>query len=167
MNNEIAKRKNNRLQGYSYSENGIYFLTICSKDKAKIFGEVVGDGVLDVPKTQLSNYGKIVEEILLELDRHYQYITVDKYVIMPNHVHLLLTVMLHNGTSRTPSPTNAVVPSFISTWKRFSNKRASVQLFQRSYHDHVVRNEADFLACWKYIDENPVKWQEDELYMKE
>ncbi len=161
------QRKQNRLEGYSYSENGTYFLTICATDKVKIFGEVVGDGVLDVPKIQLSNYGKIVEETLLELDRHYQHIAVDKYVIMPNHVHLLLTVMLHDGTSRTPSPTNAVVPSFISTLKRFSNKKAGIQLFQRSYHDHVVRNEADYLACWKYIDENPIKWQEDELYTKE
>ena len=87
-----------------------------------ILGEVcVGDGVLDVPFVELTEYGKITKKHITALNKHYEHITIQKYVIMPNHIHVLLSVQ-NSGTSRTPSPTNAVIPSFISTLKRFIQK---------------------------------------------
>lgn len=83
---------------------------------------------------------------------------------MPNHVHFIITVAAHGGSSRTPTPTNAKLPAFVSTWKRFTNKKAGVSLWQRSYYDHVIRNDADCLRAWQYIDDNPAKWAEDEYY---
>ena len=91
-------------------------------------------------------------------------ISIDKYVVMPNHVHFIITVAAHGGSSRTPTPTNAKLPALVSTWKRFTNKKAGVSLWQRSYYDHVIRNDADCLRAWQYIDDNPAKWAEDEYY---
>ena len=64
-----------------------------------------------------------------------------------------------------PSPTNAVIPHFVSTLKRFCNRDTGMQVFQRSYHDHVIRNEDDYLKIWQYIDNNPARWQEDCFYI--
>ncbi len=163
---EKRNRKQVRLAEYDYSNDGSYFITICSKEHRCIFSHIVGDGVLDVPLCRLTDYGKLAEKTLLEVTRHYENVTLDSYVIMPNHIHLLLTF---RGTSRTPSPTtcgraSASVPSFISTWKRFANKAAGADLFQRSYYDHIIRDEMDFVTRLRYIEENPLRWQKDELY---
>ena len=91
---------------------------------------------------------------------------MDKYVIMPNHIHMILTVdeTASGGTSKAPSPTNARIPNFISTLKRFCHRDIGQKIFQRSYHDHVIRNEADYLEVWRYIDSNPARWQDDCFY---
>ncbi|MCL2019092.1 MAG: hypothetical protein FWG70_04960 [Oscillospiraceae bacterium] len=142
----------------------------------------VGDGVLDVPfngvldvlresPIVLSEYGKITEKHIIALNEYYEHISIQNYVIMPNHVHILLAVLNEhekddktsrtplNGTSRTPSPTNAVVPAFVSTLKRFIHKECGFSLFQRAYHDRIIRNEDEYMSVWKYIDENPVKYE--------
>ena len=114
---ELPKRKALRLSDYDYSQDGAYFLTVCSIHKAKILGRIVGDGVLDVPKVELSQFGKIIEQTLNEMMAHYTHISVEKYVIMPNHLHILMLVHSESeniGTSRTPSPTNSYVASFIA-----------------------------------------------------
>jgi len=95
-------------------------------------------------------------------------IRVEKFAVMPNHIHLLLIVeMDQNGTSRAPSPTNALIPHFISTFKRFCNREIGENVFQRSYHDHVIRNQQDYLKIWEYIDNNPKQWELDCFYVKE
>ena len=162
---ELPNRKRLRLESYNYSEQGSYFLTLCSLEKACLFSEIVGDGVLDVPQIELSTYGQMIQETLREMSRLNQNLRIDKYVIMPNHVHLLITLLPADGTSGRPPPTNAVIPSFVGTLKRFVNRKSGRQLFQRSYYDHIVRDEKDYLARWKYIDDNPIKWQEDCLYV--
>ena len=162
---ECPKRKQNRIPEYDYSAPGAYFVTICTQERRCILSDVhtVGDGVLDVPQVYLSKYGKTVEQTLREIERQYDYLSIEKYVIMPNHVHLLIHVE-NDGTSRTPSPTNAVIPAFVSPLKRFTNQRCGVKLWQRSYHDHVIRNEADWQEIWDYIGTNPARWAEDRYY---
>ena len=87
---------------------------------------------------------------------------------MPNHVHILLNVKqnqcLRVGASGMPHPTNGVIPKFVSSLKRFTNRETGAQLWQRGYHDHIVRNEEDFLRIWRYIDNNPAVWLEDKYY---
>ena len=72
-----------------------------------------------------------------------------------------------NGPLRASAPTNAVIPHFVSTFKRFCRKDIGKQIFQRSYHDHIIRNEQDYLKIWEYIDNNPTKWKEDCFYEQE
>ncbi len=160
-------RKPTRLKDFDYSSNGIYFITICTNDMKCLLSDV-GDGAPDVPQIRLSEYGKIIENEILKMNGIYDNLNVDYYVIMPNHIHLLLIVSnTHtNGTSRAPSPTNSVVARYVSTLKRMTNKKCDVDLWQRSFYDHIIRNEEDFLNHIQYIEENPRKWiiGKDEYY---
>ncbi|MBS6309699.1 MAG: transposase [Firmicutes bacterium] len=108
----------------------------------------------------------MVRDTLLEMDAFYDEITINHYVIMPNHVHFILSICGERGPSRTPAPTNARLPAFLSAWKRLTNKKAGFPIWQRGYYDHVIRNEADYLRIWQYMDENPVRWTEDEYYFE-
>lgn len=90
--------------------------------------------------------------------------TVEKFVIMPNHIHMLLLVNNLVGMSRAPSPTNEKIPHFVSTLKRLCNKEIGQNIFQRSYHDHIIRNENDYRKVYAYIESNPSKWTEDKYH---
>ena len=153
-----------RLPEYDYGANGAYFVTVCTEGKRCILGHVVGGGVPDAPYTRLSEYGIAAEKTLLEMSAFYKDVAIEKYVIMPNHVHFIISINACGGPSRTPAPANARLPAFISTWKRFTNKKAGFPLWQRNYYDHVIRTEANYLRIWQYIDENPAFWAEDEYY---
>ena len=147
---DLPNRKNNRLENFDYGKNGMYFITICTQNRRKILCEIVGGGALDAPKIKLSEIGEIAEKYILSTNNIPE-ITVDKYVIMPDHIHLLLWVRDINGTSKAPSPTNNLISHSISTLKRFINKDVGYNIFQRSYYDHVIRT-------LKYIDNNPINW---------
>ena len=177
---DLPKRKQIRLRAYDYSAPGAYFVTICTHNRRCILSDITGGaGVLDVPSVRLSPYGKIVAETLREIEKTYTWLALDRYVIMPNHIHILLRMEdrgpgngrgtapaweTGDGPSRTPAPTNSRLAALISTMKRFTNKRCGAALWQRSYHEHVIRNENDYRQIWEYIDSNPVKWAEDRYY---
>ena len=159
---DIPKRKSNRLQSYDYSQQGCYFLTICTKDCQPLFSTIKSGTECSPAKVILSDYGKIVEKQLQNMITAYPGIQIDKYVIMPNHVHLLITLYTDEQSNH---PQNARIPFLISTLKRFTNKVSGQNLWQRSYYDHIVRDEEDFLIKWNYIDNNPEKWVLDEMYI--
>ena len=163
---ELPKRKTNRLASYDYDGEGAYFITICTQERKCLLSHIVGDDALGVPENKLTNMGKIVEKYILSAN-HMDRIIVDKYVIMPNHIHLLLIVEMDSGTPRASSPTTAIIPRFVASLKRFSNLEIGESIFQRSYHDHVIRNRQDYLKIWEYIENNPKKWELDCFYVKE
>lgn len=161
--NNLPKRKPSRLEKYDYSQNGVYFITICTKDRQPILCDIVGTGVPDRPKIKLLNHGVIADKYINQLNNFYKDIRIDKYAIMPDHIHLLLSIS--NGQSRTPAPTNenivnanSYVSKFISTYKRFCNKEYGENIWQRSYYDHIIRNQDDYNEVWEYIENNPIKW---------
>jgi len=162
----LPKRKPNRLPDFDYSTPGAYFITICTQDRKPILSQIVGGGALDAPHTQLTTYGQIVHRYILS-GNCVPGVTIAKFVIMPNHIHLILLVdnTAVAGASKAPPPTNAVIPHFVSTLKRFCHRDIGARIFQRSYHDHVIRSETDYLKIWQYIDTNPAKWQEDCFYV--
>lgn len=164
---KLLNRKPNRLKSFDYSSNGIYFITICTKDKKSLLGTIVGDGVLDVPQLNPSKYGVIVEKRITEMNDIYEDLFVEKYVVMPNHLHLLIRIdNSKSGSSGTPTPTNSSISKFVSTLKRFTNKECELDLWQRSYYDHIIRNENDYLKIWEYIDSNTQKWKNDKYYTR-
>ena len=165
MSEENPKRKPNRLIGFDYSQPGAYFVTICAKEKRNLFSEIVGGGALDAPKIQLTQIGEIVNSHI-QSTNCIPGIHVDKYVIMPNHIHLILVIEPNGGPSRAPAPTNALIPRAVAALKRFCNREIGENVFQRSYHDHVIRDEADYLKIWNYIDTNPAKWEKDCFFTK-
>ena len=168
---EFYNRKSTRLLKYNYSEKGAYFITICTHNRKNILSEIVsvGDGVLDVPKNKLTLIGKVADQQLNNFNNFYSNITIDKYVIMPNHIHLLIQITSDSvsGSSRTPTPTNMEIPRFVSTFKRFCNQEYDKNIWQRSFHDHIIRNQKDYDRIWNYIETNPYKWEQDCFYKKE
>ena len=165
---DLTQRKPTRLSKYDYSQSGYYFVTLCAKDKQKLFGEIVGDGVYDIPQMKLSVIGETVNKYIQQLNTQYNNVCIDKHIVMPNHIHLIVKISTPHksgntlcGTSQAPSPTNAILPKFISLYKRYCNREYEENLFQRSFHDHIIRNEADYQRIWEYIDNNPAKWNED------
>ena len=182
---ELARRKSQRLKDFDYSETRSYFLTICCENARHFLGKIrkydqidtfVGGGVLDAPKAEslmeLSEYGKCVENKLEEMRASGIY-NIDNYVIMPNHIHLLLSIRSASGASRTPPPTkhdatfdraNEAIPRFVSYFKRSTNKMCGIYIWQRGYHDHVIRDSGDYESHWTYIDNNPYRWAEDEYF---
>ena len=182
---ELKKRKTPRYQGFNYNCVGVYFLTICTQNRRCILSRIVGTGVLDCPQTELTKYGKIAEKYIRQLNEFYHHLSVEKYVIMPNHIHLLLWVKENNttdngqsgtpvtdGQSGTPVPTNieranSACSQFVSTFKRFCNKEYGENIWQARFHDHIIRNRDDYEEHVKYIYENPLRWYYDELYTEE
>ena len=165
---EVPKRKPTRLKSFDYSTNAAYFITICTKDRRQILSKIVGGDVLDAPKNvELFTYGKIVDKYLNQIGNFYDNISIDRYVIMPNHIHFMLLVY-ENGASRTSPPTrqHSLVSSFVSTFKRFCNKEIGVNIWQRHFYDHIIRNKDDYIEHIKYIEQNPKKWIFDELYVE-
>lgn len=176
MTADLPQRKPLRLKGYDYSAEGVYFLTVCAKDKKPLFSTVsVGGGVFDAPQVTLTDAGNVIEKQITDINNHYTHLRIDKHVIMPNHVHLL--VLLKGtpvGPSGTPAPmdrahgrVNEVIPAFVSALKRLADRACGDSLWQRGYHDHVVRDEADYLRLWTYIDDSPAHWLEDFYYTNE
>ena len=162
-------RKRMRLLGWDYSGEGTYFLTLCSKDRKALFSQIVGRGILDAPMVRLSEYGNIVQQALLFLAQNNPRFQLHHWVVMPNHVHILLSVQPDGnpaeGASGKPRPTDAVVPRLISSLKRFTNRQTGKELWQDGYYDHIIRDEADFRKRWQYIDNNPAAWLEDDYYI--
>ena len=165
---QLKKRKTTRLQGADYNSDGLYFITICTENRQCILSRIVGTGVLDGPQVELTKYGEIADKYINQLNDFYDDINVDNYVIMPNHIHIILFVK-GNGPSRTPVPTmqNTVVARFLSTFKRFCNKEYGENIWQYRSNDHIIRNKQDYEEHIKYICENPMNWHLDELYPKE
>ena len=128
-----------------------------------MLSRIVGTGVLDGPDVTLLPYGKIAAKYIDQLNDFYEHLSVESYVIMPNHIHILLNV---KGPSGTPVPTrqNSVVSLFVSTFKRFCNKEYGRNIWQSRSYDHIIRDQKDFDRHLQYIYENPFGWQKDEFY---
>ena len=164
METDFPKRKQIRLKGFDYSKCGAYFITVCTENKKNILSVIVGEGS---PLPQLTRYGEIADRWINELSHKYCEMSVDYYVVMPNHIHLLLSVKKDNGRG-DPSPT---IKSAMGWLKYQITKDVNAikgtsgeKIFQRSFYDHIIRNPDDYRECAKYIRDNPVRWYCDKLY---
>lgn len=158
MNDQLPQRKRIRLPEFKYSENRMYFITICTKDKESILGRIVGYGACDVSQTELSRYGKTVDKYVHLMNNRYNNVFIDSYIIMPNHIHMIIAVsnasaqeydnqtrVGYFGTSQAPSPTpqviektelrhspnraNEIIPKFISLFKRYCNHEIGLNIW--------------------------------------
>ena len=190
---EFPKRKELRLKHYDYSSAGAYFVTICIKDRKRILSNIikpstvgvgalddpskhqqneVGVGALDDPQIQLTKIGKITEKYLLSSE-NIPGVKIDRYVIMPDHIHAIIFLYpdeyttRKDGSSRAPTPTNEMLPHIVSTFKRFCNKEIGNNIFQRGYIEHIIRDREDYETRTKYIYENPIRWYYEKSYSEE
>ena len=163
----LPQRKPTRLANYDYRQNGYYFVTICTHNRKNVLSRIVGQGLAPA-ENELLPYGKIVEKELLAIEKRYAGVRMDKYVIMPNHIHAILVIDTY-AAGASPCPTLSQV---VGTVKSIATRKCKKvypmdKIFQTSFHDHIIRNKHDYQEIWKYIDNNPAKWTEDRFYSNE
>ena len=169
MKNDLPKRKPTRLKEYDYSTPGAYFITICTHNKKYLFSNIVG-AIHELPENKLTQYGEFVKQIIEILPDRFN-ASIPKYVIMPNHIHLILII---DDRAIRESPLQyhrSVIDKMVGFLKMNVSKKMhntyNEKIWQRSYHDHIIRDDSDYEAIWEYIDNNPLKWKEDKLYIDE
>ncbi len=158
INLELPKRKQIRLKGYDYSSCGAYFVTICTQNRECLFS-VGADSIS----------ARMIDDVWNETIRRYQNVHCPKYVIMPNHFHAIIVIECADMEFRDDIESSPTVSQIIQSFKRYSTikyvdlvKRNLVppfnkKIWQRSYHDHIIRNEKEYQEIWQYIEENPLK----------
>ena len=92
----------------------------------------------------------------------YPTVTIDAFVIMPNHIHLIIAIRSPDGGVRAPRPTH--LSSVVRSIKAMATREVGHPIWQTSYYDHVIRNEPDYFRIRQYIDTNPARWTEDKYY---
>ena len=159
MNEEKPTRKQNRLNYYDYSSCGAYFLTVCTSKRMNYFWAdsptEVGASIarpLDLQNIKLSKYGRIADEAVKNISETYKALSVDHYVIMPDHIHLLLSIRADEYGRPMVAPT---VSRVVQQMKGYVTKRIGTSIWQKSFYDHVIRNKEDYEEHIKYIYENP------------
>ncbi len=178
-------KKQFRLPGYDYSSDGYYFITICIKDGSHYFGEVI-EG-----RMRLSAIGKIAKRNWKRISKRYPNVRLDRFIIMPNHIHGIVIIDNKNAPRRRNAPRrvrteearrvrtihenrfgsliNNSLPSIINHYKgavkKECNKKGFEYFFwQARYYDHIIRNEKSLSEIQKYIINNPIKWETDKNY---
>ena len=157
---ELPKRKRNRLIYYDYSKAGAYFITVCTEGRRCVLAYPVG-AITDRPQTEfaLTSYGVAVDRAIKQIP--YNNVRVDEYVIMPNHVHLLIVLLpTENGRSMIAPTINNIVRHI----KAYVSREIGHTVWQKSFHDHVIRNRRSYQKIREYIKNNPVTWENDCFY---
>ena len=160
----ILKRKNLRIPEYNYSQEGLYFITICTKNRKCVLSKIHIDEEKNTRIVNLLPYGKITENNLMKTNKIYNELQIHNYIIMPNHIHFIVEIV--EGNSKNNNPTKLRLPFFISSLKRIINKECNEKIWQRNYYEHIIRNEKEYLEITEYIEKNPYKWEIDMYYIK-
>ncbi|MDO9301430.1 MAG: hypothetical protein Q7T89_08600 [Anaerolineales bacterium] len=167
------RRKSIRLQGYDYSQEGAYFVTIVTYQRDCLFGEIVNEIMV------LNDFGRIVDECWRAIPEHFPFVELGAYVIMPNHAHGI--IVIHNIDGRgaamlrpydgntnphkinvKPGSLGAIVRSFKSAVSyRINKEHNATGIWQRNYYERIIRNEREMDNIWRYIESNPAQWDKD------
>lgn len=185
----MKKRKLNRLKGYDYSKNNLYFVTSCVKNNLCCLGDVVYVGTgrdlsvhyLSVHNhenhhsnndfiVELNKYGLIVEDKINWLQHHYPYVEIHNYVIMPNHFHLILEIdslKVMDKEIKIKSLSSLMGAMKTTSSNAIHNLGFEDFAWHRSFHDHIIRDQKSYQNISNYIDLNPQKWFQDTFYRKD
>lgn len=168
-NQEASHRHSIRIPDYDYTQNGSYFITICSYKRDCLFGDLIGEEI------RLNEFGIIARDEWLATAKMRPDIELDEFVVMPNHIHGILTINRRGTMHRAPTserfgrPTSDSIPSIIRGYKSSVTIRANrlrqthgTKIWQRNYYEHVIRDEAELNSIREYIIFNIAKWAEDE-----
>ena len=147
---ELPKRKSPRIPGYDYSNQNYYFITICTHNKRCIFGQ----------PGSLNQYGRIAQEHLLKIPLLHPDICLDQYIVMPNHIHAIVALKRDHHSNLS-----TVIGQYkTSVTRKIRETEPDMLVWQRSFHDHVIRDQKSYEKIWNYVTFNPQKWEEDCFY---
>jgi putative transposase len=164
----LKQRKLNRKKDFNYSQDGCYFVTIVVKGRENYFGKFVNNEII------LNKYGEIINNQWVWLHNQYKYLNLDEFIVMPNHVHGIININSgHVGTGRDLSlhdqhikikPLSELIGAFKTTSSKLIHINGlNVFSWQRSFHDHIIRTEREYLNIKNYIQNNPMNWENDKL----
>jgi REP element-mobilizing transposase RayT len=170
---DLPVRKYPRLKDYDYCQSGAYFVTFCTRDRHELLGQVVGSGFHPRPSVELTELGVEVQNAIEYVQSNSNNaIIISKYVIMPNHVHMIV-ILSPARLGDTVGDGTPTLQSLVGRIKSYTTKRWNVMggtehfsFWQRSFHEHIIRNESEYHAIWQYINDNPMKWTEDKYYQQ-
>ena len=172
--NAYPTRKPTRLPHYDYSQNGCYFVTICTASKKPLFGRYLVGALHEAPSVKmprnrfiaLNRRGVITKKILYSLPKRFLQIQIENAIIMPNHIHLLLTIDWENGKWERALHEAPLQRSLLAqvigyfkpnTSKELHKTEPNLQVWQRGFYEHIIRNETEFQRAWEYIEYNALK----------
>ena len=157
-----------RLKGYDYGSNGLYFVTICTKNRKFYFGKIVTAAETHNRASLLhaTTMGQIAQKNWAEIPKHYPFVELDEFVIMPDHIHGIIKINKPdynewNPNQFSPQSKNlgAIIRAFKSATKRFANLNNIEFEWQPRFHDSIIRDKNGLIAVRKYIKNNPQKWR--------
>jgi len=146
------QRKSTRIPNYDYSSCNFYFLTICTHNRRCIFGK----------PDRLNEFGQTGQKHILNLQKHYQGLSVVKFVVMPNHIHMIIQLEDH---PQAPDICQVMAQYKSGVAREMHKSHPNLTVWQRSFHDHVIRNQKSFENIWLYIEGNPQCWEKDCFYV--
>jgi len=150
----VKFQKRRRLANYDYKTSASYFIKICTIQRLNCFWKK--DVFQNADAIELTEQGFCVKNAIETIEQAYPCVFLDHYTIMPNHIHLLLTL----------NDSETSVSSIINQTKGKITRQLGYSVFQKSFHDHVIRTPAEFERVWDYIENNPRKWNEDMYYLQ-
>lgn len=150
MKDNLPRRKRIRLKYYDYSTCGMYFITICIKNRLELLGKLQ-----DKHNIILSSEGIIVEKELQKIEVLLTNVTIDEYIIMPNHIHMILIINENKNIS---------ISRIIKQYKMCVSKKIGYSLWQKSFYEHIIRNEEEYFTIKQYIQNNIVNWKQDKYF---
>ncbi len=150
----FPQRKIIRIKDYDYSTANYYFITICTHEKKCIFGTT------EIPSVM----GIIAKKKMEELPEHYFGVRVDNYIVMPNHIHAI--IVIEKASAEDAKLENIAGAYKAGVSRQIHKQFPGIQVWQRSFYDHVIRNQTDYENIWEYIQFNDQKWKEDRFYNK-
>ncbi|MGN0978119.1 MAG: transposase [Faecousia sp.] len=158
---EYSQRKHPRLKKYDYSLPGYYYVTVHAVHDAPLLSRV-GRGLAPAGAVvSLTTAGEIAERQLFALEKRYPNVLINKYVIMPTHIHVIVRLTERNAEAGSSPTLMDVIGAYKSLTTRACNQfyhTPGRKLFQESFYDTVLRNEKAYQKCWLYIDANPANW---------
>lgn len=155
--NDSPKRKGIRLKEYDYSQPGYYFVTLCTRDREMLLWD--GGRPMAAPTQALSKAGEVVRDGLERIVDVYKAVRVAQYCIMPNHIHVIVVIEDVGAASGRPG-----LAQIINQFKGYTTRQSGIRLWQKGYYDRIIRSETEYLDTWRYIDQNPLQWAEDEYH---
>ena len=162
-------RKNIRLQGYDYSQTGCYFVTVCVADKKPILSKIgpirtkIAEDISSIYKIELLPMGIETERTIQYINNNYKQVKIEKYVIMPDHIHLIIRLEGKSDfdTDRQGCLSLRDVIKYLKSYttREYRKRRGKKDdLWQQRYYDHIIRNDEDYNEKWQYIENNPLKY---------
>lgn len=150
MKDNLPVRKRLRLKKFDYSKEEIYFITICIKNRIKLLGKII-----ETNRIELTKIGNISEQYIKKIEIKYKNVKIDEYIIMPNHIHLLLIVNKQNDIS---------ISRIIKQYKMCVSKIIGYSIWQKSFYEHIIRNEKEYWKIKEYIKDNIINWKKDKYF---